>query len=201
MRRLGTKAAVVALGFTICLATSAARGQNATAIGNAGVNVALIDISSIFKEHAGFKSKTDALKEEVKTFETTVNELRKSLAKDNEKLQTFNPGTPQYATFEKELANKLADLQVDADLKRKEVLEREAKIYYDTYEDVKSAVQTFARQHRIGLVLRYDSDKIDMADRASVLRGVNRAIVFQDRIDITSEILRMVNAPRQARRP
>ena len=161
----------------------------------------LIDISSIFKEHGGFKSKTEALKEEIKTFENTVNERRKGLGKDSEKLSTFKPGTPQHSALEKELANKMADLQVEADLKRKEILEREAKIYYDTYQDVQGAVQTFARQHRIGLVLRYDSEKMDIADRASVLRGVNRPIVFQDRIDITTEILRMVNAPRQARRP
>jgi Skp family chaperone for outer membrane proteins len=173
----------------------------ASAQASGGVNVALVDISAIFKDHAGFKAKTEALKEEVKTFETTVNDRRKGLSKDNEKLGTFNPGTPQHAALEKELANKLADLQVESDLKRKDVLEREAKIYYDTYTDVQNAVQGFARQHSIGLVLRYDSEKIDMADRASVLRGVNRPIVFQDRIDITAEILRMVNAPRQARRP
>ncbi len=196
MKRLVQTATVVALGLTICLSNSVVHAQQ----GN-GVNVALIDISAIFKGHTGFKSKTDALKEEVKGFENTVNERRKALGQDSEKLSTYKPGTAQHTSLEKELANKLADLQVEADLKRKEVLEREAKIYYSTYEDVQNAVQSFARQHRIGLVLRYDSEKIDMTDRASVLRGVNRAIVFQDRIDITSEILRMVNTPRQARLP
>jgi hypothetical protein len=81
------------------------------------------------------------------------------------------------------------------------VLDREARLYYETYIDVQSAVSSFAGQRRIGLVLRFDSEEIDMADRASVLRGVNRAIVFQDRIDITSDIVRMVNTPKTARRP
>lgn len=195
MKRLVQSAAMAAMAVTLSFSTSVAQAQNS------GVNVALIDISAIFKSHSGFKAKTEALKAEVKAFENDVNERRKGLGKDNEKLSTYKPGTAQHTALEKELANKLADLQVEADLKRKEVLEREAKIYYDTYQDVQNAVQTFARQHRIGLVLRYDSEKIDMSDRASVLRGVNRAIVFQDRIDITGEILKMVNTPRQARLP
>jgi Skp family chaperone for outer membrane proteins len=200
MKRLRTLAIVWSMGLAISLTGSVASAQ-ASAPAGSGVNVALIDISSIFKSHTAFETKTETLKVEVKAFENTVNERRKLLAKDNEKLGEFKSGSPQHNALQKELANKLADLQVEADLKRKEVLEREAKIYYETYEDIQAAVKSFANQHRIGLVLRYDSEKIDEADRASVLRGVNRAIVFQDRIDITSEILRMVNAPRQARRP
>ncbi|HIF31675.1 MAG TPA: hypothetical protein EYG57_01250 [Planctomycetes bacterium] len=194
MKRRCSLAVVWSLGLTVIL-TSAANAQSN------GVNVALIDISSVFKSHAGFKSKTEALQAEVKIFEKSVNDKRIVLLKDRDKLGTYKPGTEQYTNLEKSLARKLADLQVTAELKRKEVLDREARLYYETYIDVQSAVSSFAGQHRIGLVLRFDSEEIDMADRASVLRGVNRAIVFQDRIDITSDIVRMVNTPKTARRP
>jgi Skp family chaperone for outer membrane proteins len=194
MKRRYSLAVVWSLGLTVMM-TSTVNAQSS------GVNVALIDINSVFKTHLGFKSKTEALQAEVKSFEKSVNDKRIALRKDRDKLTTYKTGTDQYNALEKTLTQKLADLSVTAELKRKDVLNREARIYFDTYQDIRSAVSSFARQRRIGLVLRFDSEEIDKADRASVLRGVNRAIVFQDRIDITSDIVRMVNTPKTARRP
>ena len=45
----------------------------------------------------------------------------------------------------------------------------------------------------ISLVLRYNGEEIRPDDRNSVLAGVNRAIVYQNNLDITKEISDRVN--------
>jgi Skp family chaperone for outer membrane proteins len=160
-----------------------------------GINVALIDISEVFKNHTKFKQQTERIKKEIKDFETLMNDQKKALTEKRNGLANFKVGSPEYERVESEIARQIADLEVKANAKRREILEQEAKVYYDTYVEVQTAVTSFCSRHNISLVLRFDGEQIDPNDRASVLRGVNRAVIYQDRINITQEIVAMVNGP------
>jgi len=166
-----------------------------------GINVALVDVSYVFKNHERFKSRTEELRQEIKDFEDQMNAQRKGMNEKRNKMSEFNPGSPQYQQLEGELAREVANQNVTAELKKKDVLEREAAVYHETFGEIEEAVKAFADRHNISLVLRYDGEEINQNDRNSVLRGVNRAIVYQDKINITYEILQMVNTPRSAARP
>ena len=165
-----------------------------------GINVALVDVSYVFKNHERFKTRTEGLQQEIKDFENEINTQRKGLNEKRTRLTNYNPGSPQYAQLEVEMAREIANQNVTAELKKKDVLEREAKIYHEVYREIEEAVKAFADVHNISLVLRYDGEEINQNDRNSVLRGVNRSVVYQDKINITYEILQMVNTPRTAQR-
>ena len=63
-------------------------------------------------------------------------------------------------------------------------------------------MRAFADQAGIDLVLRYNGEKINPEDRASVLQGVNRALVYhRGDLDITNEILDRLNRQRVFARP
>ncbi len=79
-------------------------------------------------------------------------------------------------------------------MKRREFLEQEAKVYYGIYREIEDSVAVFAERNRIGLVLRYSGDEMKPDDRASVLQGVNRPVVFQRNLDITQHVLNQLNA-------
>jgi len=167
----------------------------------AGTNIALIDVSYVFKNHKAFKDRAELIKKEVKDYDGRLTEQKKGLSDKKNKLSEYKAGTPDYERLEAELAREAANLDVEAGLKRKEILEKEAKVYYDTYIEMIAAVKAFCGPRKIGLVLRFDGEEIDPNDRASVFRGVNRPVVYQDGIDITLDILDIVNAPKQAQRP
>jgi hypothetical protein len=78
-------------------------------------------------------------------------------------------------------------------LKRKEFLEQEARVYYRVYREIEQSVGLFAQRNRIGLVLRFNGDEMKEDDRASVLQGVNRAVVYQQNLDVTEFILGDLN--------
>ena len=103
------------------------------------------------------------------------------------------PGSLEYKQKEEELARMQSDLQVQVGLKRKEFLEQEARVYFHVYRDIEQVVAQFAQRYRIDLVLRFNGDPMKEDDRASVLQGVNRAIVYQNGRDITQSILAELN--------
>lgn len=167
----------------------------------AQVNVALLDVGFIFKNHQGFKGEMEAMKASVTTFEQELKAKQTAIQNQSRQLGTLKAGTPQYKELEEQTTKQLADLKVQMQLKRKEIMEDEAKIYMKTYKQVMSTVSAFATSNNVHLVLRYDRESTpnDIAGPQETLKIINRPVIFQNRLDITESILRQVGGV--ARKP
>jgi Skp family chaperone for outer membrane proteins len=158
-----------------------------------GTNVAVIDIALIFKHHDRFNAAMGDIKKDIEQFEALIRDEQKKLKARVDELQAFNPGTTDFQKREAEVARLDSELKVTIGQKRREFLEQEARVYYRVYKEVEQSVGVFAQRFRIGLVLRYNSDDMKEDDRASVLQGVNRAVVWHGNLDITPQIITELN--------
>ncbi len=174
-------------------APPAAARPAAPAASPAGTNVAVIDIALIFKHHDRFNAAMGDIKKDIEQFEAYVRDEQRKLKARADELQGYNATSPEYKTKEGELARTQSELQVEIGLKRKDFLEQEARVYYRVYQEIEQSVGVFAQRFRIGLVLRFNSDDMDENDRASVLQGVNRAVVWHGNLDITPQIITDLN--------
>ena len=195
LRALALSATLTLIG-TSFVAAQAPRPASPTS----ATRVAVLDVARVFKSHNGFTNRIEALKNEVKGFEEQVNRQQRSLVDQAKQLnKQYKPGTPDYQRVEGDLAKKESELRVRMQLKRKEVYQTEAKLYYETYQQIRSTVARIAEQNQVGLVLRYDSEPLDPSDRGKVQSGVNRFVVWQNRIDLTDMVIRQLT--NQASRP
>jgi Skp family chaperone for outer membrane proteins len=158
-----------------------------------GTNVAVIDIAFVFKNHDRFNAAMADIKKDIDLFEAQVRAEQQKLKARAEELQTYTPGSNEFRTKEAELARVNSELQIQIGQKRREFLEREAAVYFEIYEEIEGSVANFAQRARIGLVLRFSRDEMKKEDRASVLQGVNRAVVFHQGLEITIPILEDLN--------
>ena len=159
-------------------------------------NVAVIDVGYIFKNHARFKAAMDKMKDEVMAAENGLKAERDRINGLMEQIKGFNVGTPEYKKLEAEIAKAQGDFNVNAQLQKKDFMEREAKVYLQVYTEVEKAVEQFAREHRIAVVHRFDGEPVDNSDRNQILRGITKPIVYlEPGIDITPDILKMLNGP------
>ena len=180
----------VAVALLVSLGT-VANGQQTQEQGQGGI-VAVLDVAKVFKEHAQFNASMEAIKKEIEVFEEDFRGKRESLQNQIRALQSLQ-GQPEFKTEEAALARKEADLQIEANQKRAEILSKEAEIYYSTYNEVVATVARLSGSYGITLVIRYDSGAIDQTDRASVIKGVNRSVVFQRDLDLTTLVLQELN--------
>jgi len=157
-------------------------------------HVAVIDVGYIFKNHIRFKAAMDKMKDEVMVAENALKGDRDRINGLMEQLKGFNVGTPEYKKLEAEIAKGQGDFNVNAQLQKKDFMEREAKVYLQVYTEVEKAVGQFARDHGIAVVFRFDGDPVDGADRNQILRGITKPIVhYEAGNDITPDILKMLN--------
>ncbi|HEY6564861.1 MAG TPA: OmpH family outer membrane protein [Pirellulaceae bacterium] len=164
-------------------------------------NVVVIDIAKVFEEHPGFKQAMETMKQEVQAFENELRERGKQMEALRERMKQFEPGVQEYKDLESQILKIQADGQIEATQKKKEFLEREAKVYYQVYNEIQAEVRAFAVQHGIGLVLRFSSTPMDAKNRQSILEGVNQPIVYQDKKNITPLIIQQIQQRHASRAP
>ncbi len=167
---------------------------------SAGTTVAVIDLDEVFRKHENLQAQLEQLKADMQQAEATVREERKKIEILAEQLKTLRPESPDYEPKEKQFASMNADIQVKMRQKSRELLEREAQLRYDTYQNVLAAVASFAEQYNVQLVIRFSREEIDKTQPRSIQMALARPIVYQRQLDITDHIVRLVNSPNQVTR-
>ena len=165
-----------------------------------GDKLAVIDINYIFKNHDRFKQMAKDWKGDVQRAEAEMKAQNSGITNGVEELKRWEPGSAEFKNLEESIAQKRADLQVKMQIKKKELMLREAKMYLEVYNEIREQVAYFARQNGITLVLRFSSGQVNSEDPRQIQTALLKPVVFQDRIDITQPILNRLNPPRSARR-
>jgi Skp family chaperone for outer membrane proteins len=152
--------------------------------------VRVIDITYIFKKYSVFQGQVQAMKKEVEAAEARLQGQVEQVKKMAEGLQGLNHGTPEYQRLEAQIAQRRADFNVQAQLQKKNFLEKESEIYYNTYQQVKELVSLYSQNNGISLVLRFNAESTDeQQTRPDRLRAMNRPVIYEQGIDITLVIL------------
>lgn len=182
------------LGIVLSFTSSVvAQQQNPAGVNSSRFNIAVVDVSYIFKNYQQFRASMESMKNEMTSAEGELKAERGQVQAREEQRASYKVGTPEFKKIDEEIARLKAEFNLKAGRIRKDFLEREAKVYYQTYLEVSKIVKYYAQQHDIGLVLRFNGDQVDPNRRESVLRAINDPIVHQNNIDITPDVLALLN--------
>jgi len=176
----------VPLALAVLCCAAATKLSFAQAQAGAGQGIAIIDLAYIFKNYPRFQAMKDDMKRDVDRVENELKSMRDEIEKLGTRLNEYPKGTPEYKELETHLANRQAELNVKVQLQKKDFLQREAKIYFNVYQEVMDEVKYYAERNHITLVLRFNGDEIDTNDPQDVLKELNKAVVYYNKaIDIT----------------
>lgn len=184
-------AAVVGTILFACPFQAFAQGQG----GRAGHNIAVVDVSVIFKKHVRFLAMVEKFKKDVQAAEAKLKVEFDQIKALQEQLKGLAPGSPDYKQMEQRIARSGADWQLKQQTQKKDLMDYEGTIYFQVYKELDDAVKRFAQKHSIALVLRYASEPVDDPNnRNEIVRGINKSVVYVDpSLDITDWILQDLN--------
>ena len=154
---------------------------------------AVVDVTYIFKNYAKFSQQMEGMKTAMESADSQLKADRDTVASKEQMREQYNPGAPEFKQIDEEIARLKAEFQLKAGKIRRDFMEREAQVYYSTFMEVSNAVQYYAQQHNIGMVLRFNGDSIDPNNREDILRAINKPVVFQNNVDITPDVLTPLN--------
>lgn len=188
MRFLGKAAILLAIVTVTTLAPASATAEDA------GHHVAVVDVAFIFKNHPGIKAQIAQVENDLKTYDAQLQGKREELKLAAEQLKAFKIGSPDYAAQEERVASMDSKLRLDMNRKRKELADAEARIYFENYQRISTGVKFLAQHYKINLVLRYNSEDMDLEKGDSVIRGVMKNIVYHDEaLDMTKGVMQYLD--------
>jgi len=159
-----------------------------------GHRVAVVDVAYIFKNHPGIKAQVQSVEGDLKTYDGQLQGKREELKQAAEMLKTFKVGSPEYTSQEEKVASMESKLRLDMARKRKELADAEARIYYENYQRIAAGVKFLAQHYKINMVLRYNSEEMDLEKGESVIRGVMKNIVYHDdALDMTKGVMQYLD--------
>ena len=163
--------------------------------------VAVIDVAYIFKNHPGIKAQVEQVENNLKAYDAELAAKRQELQQTAEKLKQFKAGSPEYSAQEEQVAEMESRLRLDMARKRKELSEAEARIYFENYTQISEAVKYLANHYKIDLVLRYNSEEMNLEQGESVIRGVMKNIVYHNPdLDMTTGVMQYLDRLQTAKR-
>lgn len=161
----------------------------------ASPSVVVLDVALVFKNHARFKQRMAEIRQEIDRYDKEISAEQQAIAARGSRIKEFKSGSPDYKKIQDGAARELAELRIRAMSRKNEILDREGKIYYETYQEIVGAVAQLTKRHNISLVVRYNSDETDPLDRGSIFKAINRDVVFQRQLDISKLVIEQVNSP------
>ncbi|MEX2168013.1 MAG: OmpH family outer membrane protein [Pirellulales bacterium] len=173
--------------------TASTQAQNPAGANAPKHGIAVVDVGYIFKEHGRFRATMDGMKKEMESIEEQLKTERARVEQKEKLRDGFNPGTPEFKQADEEVTRMKADFNVHMTNLRKDFLDREATTYFETYTEVNNAVTYYCQRNNIVLVLRFNGEPVNPTRRENVLQEINKPIVYQNNIDITPDILAILN--------
>ncbi len=156
--------------------------------------LAVVDVAYIFKNHPSIKQQVEQVENALKSFDGELNTKREQIKAAVAQLKVLKAGTPDYSAQEERIASMESKLRLDMARKRKELADSEARIYYDNYQQIAAGVKFLANHYKINLVLRYNSEDMNLEEGQSVIRGVMKNIVYHDEaLDMTKGVMQYLD--------
>lgn len=159
-----------------------------------GPTIALLDVPYIFKNHTRFKAMMNDMKADVERAELQMKADRDAIQKLAEQMKEYRKGTPEYKELAEVITKRQADLSIKIRLQKDEFLQREAKTYYNVYQEIHQEVDYYAAANGITMVLRFNGDPADLGRPETVIRTINKQVVWYTKDqDVTPVILDRLN--------
>jgi len=150
--------------------------------------VAVLDVAEVFKDNGTFDQSMKNIKAQAEKLKVEIQGQQEKIRSDAASLIEYETGSPDRNRLEAELEQRQAALRTRARQSEQDLLNREAEIYFQTYTKMQSVVESIAKKYNISLVLRFDSAEIDKTSRPEVIKGVNRAVVYHHKLDLTTMV-------------
>ena len=197
MTKFKILAAVAAIVLSVGCMAADSYGQNsgpATQPSAVSSQVALLDVGYVFKQNDHFLALKENLTLEMQRIDASLKARRDSIIERAKALKELRVGTPDYKELEAEVAKRQADLQVEVQLLKKELMVKEAKIYHEVYTEIYQEVAAIAQDYGFVVVMQFNGNRANGESPEEIMREISKPIVWHNSaLDITPEVLKRLN--------
>lgn len=182
--------------IAIILGVGMTMNLHAQATGAAGVKVAVLDIETVFNDLTERGDVEAGIQTRIGNLQKWEQDMQKDIRQKKADLDIMSPDSPNYEKASSELERMVIELQVEMQVKQRQLEQEKAVQLESLYRKIMDGVESIAQQRGYEIVL--------LKDRIPNLRGANQqqiAALIQVRkllysapgLDITDQVKQKLN--------
>jgi Skp family chaperone for outer membrane proteins len=156
-----------------------------------GINgMGVIDIKFLFTKYEKFDQQMQAIRARVEAAEAEIRREQEALKAKAEQAKGFDPSKAEFRQIEQEVVRRQGDLQLKIATQKRQILEEENRVYYNTVKEVDDAVKIVANRFNLNIVFRIMVEEPNPNNRNEIAMGLSKNIVFyHPQMDVTPYVL------------
>jgi len=184
---------LLAIGLAVMAGTAPDDAEKPARRPKARQLVGLIDVQYIYKNYPRFADRMSELKVKIQQSEAEIKAKQEAIKVLEERLKLCTIGTPEHTELEQKITADKAEAAASVASLKKAFMREEARLYYESYQEIQEEVEAHARKHRMAVVLKVTDTPVNVGNPPEVLQRINSQVVWSDnRCNITRAVLQQL---------
>lgn len=178
------------------LPLAAALGSRATTDDTGGLNVAVVDVGRLIKEHKRYFEDEQGIETWRAGMQSQLDEGTTELEGLRAEIETFRPGTNEFRELLDRLEMGEFRLKRQLDRLNEELTSRRAQALADAYQRVADACAALRAERGLDVVFQCNPHPVSGPSRDVVAADIvpRNVVTWSDQLDITEDVLSILNA-------
>lgn len=159
------------------------------------LRIGVVNLNQVFENYKKRTEMEESFKDLKTREEEQLMDKQDSLTGLREEMQLLERGSAARKELEAELEKKLLYLQLEEEVARKNLGEKEKEYYEELYQDISSAIDTIGKEQGFDLILKKETIEAKSADLLELRLkiGIGTVLYYSEALDITDIVVQYLN--------
>lgn len=159
------------------------------------LRIGVVNLNEVFENSKKRVEMEESFKDLKTRAEEQLTEKQNSLIGLREEMQLLEKGSTARKELEAELEKKLLYLQLEEEVARRNLGEKEKEYYEELYQDISNAIEAIGKEQKFDLILKKETIETKSADLLELRLkiGIGTVLYYSEALDITGIVVQYLN--------
>ena len=155
--------------------------------------IGLLNIEKLAQQHKPFLMKVAALQEEAKELQTSAALKQTELEAVRSELQKAPPNSQEFQRLQNQFGRLSRELQTFVQEGQQKFRDKDLKLSLSLHREIEQVLKPYCKAKGLKLVVRAHNNALDESQNAQqILQALNRGVLYEEGLDITGDVLKLL---------
>jgi len=164
--------------------------------------IGLVNIEKIAQQYKPFLKQVAELQEQTKELQSSVTLKQSELQGVGTELQKAAQGTAEFQKLQNQYVRLQRELQTFAQEGQQKIRDKDFKNSLALHRELDQVLKPYCKAKGLKLVVRIQNSSLDENQNPQqILQAINRAVLYEDGLDITDDVLKLLAEKEEKGKP
>jgi Skp family chaperone for outer membrane proteins len=164
--------------------------------------IGLLNIEKVAQQYKPFQTKLAELQEEAKELQASASLRQSELETVRAELQKATPNSPAFQKLQGQFGRLQREMQTFVQEGQQKLRDKDLKLSLSLHKEIEQVLKPYCKEKGLRLVVRLQNSSLDENQNAQqILQAINRGVLYEDGLDITDDVVKLLEEQREKGKP